>query len=91
MTQSPSACYAQVIVFDNKSTFVDESSVLMDESNSDEYESGAAFLIRILRYLETPQYLRKSLFPKHNSLRFVVMPQFCNLDLHKTPENLLLK
>ncbi|KAI5650570.1 hypothetical protein M9H77_36575 [Catharanthus roseus] len=61
----------EVIVFDNKSTFVDESSVLMDESNSDEYESGAAFLIRILRYLETPQYLRKSLFPKHNSLRFV--------------------
>ncbi|KAL0323567.1 UNVERIFIED_CONTAM: putative methyltransferase C9o [Sesamum angustifolium] len=36
-----------------------------------ENESGAAFLIRILKYLETPQYLRKSLFPKHNSLRFV--------------------
>ncbi|KAL8486362.1 hypothetical protein ACS0TY_022682 [Phlomoides rotata] len=37
----------------------------------DEDESGAAFLMRILRYLETPQYLRRSLFPKHNSLRFV--------------------
>ncbi|XP_011071557.1 putative methyltransferase C9orf114 homolog isoform X1 [Sesamum indicum] len=36
-----------------------------------ENESGAPFLIRILKYLETPQYLRKSLFPKHNSLRFV--------------------
>lgn len=65
----------QVIVIDNKSTLVDESSVLIDDNNSDEYESGAAFLIRILRYLETPQYLRKSLFPKHNSLRFVVRPQ----------------
>lgn len=61
----------EVVVFDNKSTLVDESSVLMDENHPDEYESGAAFLIRILRYLETPQYLRKILFPKHNSLRFV--------------------
>ncbi|XP_022973698.1 putative methyltransferase C9orf114 homolog [Cucurbita maxima] len=26
-----------------------------------------------LKYLETPQYLRKALFPKHNNLRFVGM------------------
>ena len=44
-------------------------------NNSDEDESGAAFLIRILKYLETPQYLRKALFPKHNNLRFVVRPK----------------
>ena len=79
-------CCVQVIVFDNKSTSVDESSVLIDKNNSDEYESGAAFLIRILRYLETPQYLRKSLFPKHNSLRFVVRLQIFNLGLDKLPE-----
>lgn len=55
----------EVVVFDNNG----ESD--LPEPNSDENESGAAFLIRILRYLETPQYLRKALFPKHNSLRFV--------------------
>ncbi|CAK9173648.1 unnamed protein product [Ilex paraguariensis] len=60
----------EVVVFDNKGTSVDDPSVPMVD-NSDEDESGAAFLIRILRYLETPQYLRKALFPKHNSLRFV--------------------
>ncbi|KAK2969452.1 hypothetical protein RJ640_011349 [Escallonia rubra] len=57
----------EIVVFDNS---VDDSSVTMAD-NSDENESGSAFLIRILRYLETPQYLRKSLFPRHNSLRCV--------------------
>lgn len=63
--------YEQVVVFDNKSTLYDDSSFTLGDS-SDENETGAAFLIRILRYLETPQYLRKNLFAKHNSLRFVV-------------------
>ncbi|BBG93317.1 hypothetical protein Prudu_001291 [Prunus dulcis] len=58
----------EVVIFDNKS-----ESGSPPEANSDEDESGAAFLVRILRYLETPQYLRKALFPKHNSLRFVGM------------------
>lgn len=61
----------QVVVFDNKSTSDDASTETM-ENDSGENESGTAFLMRILRYLETPQYLRKSLFPKHNSLRYVV-------------------
>ncbi|ESW15212.1 hypothetical protein PHAVU_007G053900 [Phaseolus vulgaris] len=56
----------EVIVFDNKGN-PDNGSVL---DNLDD-ESGAAFLMRILQYLETPQYLRKALFPMHNSLRFV--------------------
>ncbi|XP_059649963.1 uncharacterized protein LOC132295679 [Cornus florida] len=60
----------EVVVFDNRSTPVDELSVTTTD-NSYGNESGAAFLIRILRYLETPQYLRKSLFPRHNSLKFV--------------------
>ncbi|GAB2266570.1 hypothetical protein Dimus_001566 [Dionaea muscipula] len=64
----------EVVVFDNNSGLEDETSFPALES-TDDYESGAAFLIRILRYLETPQYLRKSLFAKHNSLRFVgVLP-----------------
>lgn len=60
----------EVVVFDNKSTSYDDSSFTLGDS-SDENETGSAFLIRILRYLETPQYLRKNLFAKHNSLRFV--------------------
>ncbi|QCE08367.1 putative methyltransferase C9orf114 homolog [Vigna unguiculata] len=56
----------EVVVFDNKSN-LENDSVL---DNLDD-ESGAAFLMRILQYLETPQYLRKALFPMHNSLRFV--------------------
>ncbi|KAK9992551.1 hypothetical protein SO802_027536 [Lithocarpus litseifolius] len=64
----------EVVVFDNKSDSVNDYSVTELDS-SDENETGAPFLIRILRYLETPQYLRKALFPKHNSLRFVgVLP-----------------
>ncbi|GER25098.1 hypothetical protein STAS_00667 [Striga asiatica] len=60
----------EVVIFDNKSVSRDVSAETL-ENDLGEDESGAAFLVRILRYLETPQYLRKSLFPKHNSLRFV--------------------
>uniref|UniRef100_A0A2N9HAC4 Uncharacterized protein n=1 Tax=Fagus sylvatica TaxID=28930 RepID=A0A2N9HAC4_FAGSY len=62
----------EVVVFDSKSDSVNDHSVT-ELNSSDENESGTAFLIRILRYLETPQYLRKALFPRHNSLRFVGM------------------
>ncbi|KAF2284152.1 hypothetical protein GH714_019582 [Hevea brasiliensis] len=61
----------EVVVFDNKSSLVIEDPTVNTVNNSGENESGAPFLIRILRYLETPQYLRKALFPRHNSLRFV--------------------
>ncbi|KZV33592.1 hypothetical protein F511_34360 [Dorcoceras hygrometricum] len=60
----------EIVVVDNKSISEDTSTETV-LNNSDENESGAAFLLRILTYLETPQYLRKDLFPKHNSLRFV--------------------
>ncbi|KAL6526562.1 hypothetical protein OROGR_015652 [Orobanche gracilis] len=60
----------EVVIFDNKSVSENTPTEIL-ENDSGENESGAAFLMRILRYLETPQYLRKSLFPKHNSLRFV--------------------
>ncbi|XP_041001036.1 putative methyltransferase C9orf114 homolog isoform X1 [Juglans microcarpa x Juglans regia] len=60
----------EVIVFDNKSDGVNDFTAL---DSTYENESGAAFLVRILRYLETPQYLRRALFPMHNSLRFVGM------------------
>jgi len=62
----------QVVVFDNKGSYEKEDRTLTTDNYSDENESGAAFFVRILRYLETPQYLRKALFPKHCNLRFVV-------------------
>jgi len=43
-------------------------------------ESGARFLVRILEYLETPDYLRRRLFPMHKNLKFAVRCQavlFC--------------
>lgn len=61
----------QVIVFDNKGASVDDS-VVTEVEDANGNKSGASFLVKILQYLETPQYLRRSLFPKHNSLRFVV-------------------
>ncbi|KAL6503447.1 hypothetical protein OROGR_025370 [Orobanche gracilis] len=60
----------EVVIFDNKSVSEDTPTEIL-ENDSGENESGAVFLMKILRYLETPQYLQKSLFPKHNSLRFV--------------------
>ena len=61
-----------MVIFDNKSNSENDSSYHTNTDNSDENESGTDFLIRILKYLETPQYLRKALFPMHSSLRFVV-------------------
>ncbi|EPS65811.1 hypothetical protein M569_08966, partial [Genlisea aurea] len=62
----------EIVVFDNKRGSEDRSFEV--ENHSGEDESCAAFLLRILRYLETPQYLRKSLFPMHKSLRFGMLP-----------------
>ncbi|KAG2300114.1 hypothetical protein Bca52824_036586 [Brassica carinata] len=62
----------EIVVFDNKSSSEINSSSVTNPSDSNN-ESGAPFLVRILKYLETPQYLRKTLFPKHNYLRFVGM------------------
>lgn len=61
----------QVVVFDNKSISSDDAEVTNFE-NGDGNENGAQFLVKILRYLETPQYLRKRLFPMHKSFKFVV-------------------
>lgn len=60
----------EVVVFENNHDSMDDSTITAG-NDADENESGASFLIRILKYLETPQYLRKALFPRHNSLRSV--------------------
>ncbi|XP_072955057.1 uncharacterized protein [Typha angustifolia] len=55
----------EVVVFDNIAEASNDSEVTVEN------ESGAQFLVRVLRYLETPQYLRRRLFPMHTSLKFV--------------------
>ncbi|KAG2623305.1 putative methyltransferase C9orf114 homolog [Panicum virgatum] len=57
----------EVVVFD--STPASENG-----GTGDGEESGARFLVRILEYLETPQYLRRRLFPMHKNLKFGLLP-----------------
>ncbi|PKU66076.1 putative methyltransferase C9orf114 [Dendrobium catenatum] len=57
----------EIVVVDNKAL----SSNGAEVNNGDQNESGAQFLVRILQYLETPQYLRRRLFPMHNSFKHV--------------------
>ncbi|URE19361.1 hypothetical protein MUK42_12290 [Musa troglodytarum] len=59
-----------VVVFDNRASS-DVDTMVRTGHDGDESESGAEFLTMILRYLETPQYLRRRLFPMHKSLKFV--------------------
>lgn len=58
----------EVVVFDS-------TPAAENGSAGDGEESGARFLVRILEYLETPQYLRRRLFPMHKNLKFVVRCQ----------------
>ncbi|CAD6339843.1 unnamed protein product [Miscanthus lutarioriparius] len=54
----------EVVVFDS-------TPAAENGGAGDGEESGARFLVRILEYLETPQYLRRRLFPMHKNLKFV--------------------
>ncbi|XP_021861662.2 uncharacterized protein [Spinacia oleracea] len=58
----------EVVVFDNNGSSMDDPTTV---GTAEGDKSNAAFFIRILRYLETPQYLRKTLFSRHSCLRFV--------------------
>ena len=44
-------------------------------------------LVTILKYLETPQFLRKRLFPKTNELKFAGVLQPLKIPSHVTPAN----
>lgn len=74
-----------MVVFDNKSSSRNNGA-FSNQNNSNENDRGAAFLVRILQYLETPQYLRKALFAKHNSLRYVVNINFFLTSSHSFDE-----
>lgn len=58
-------------MFDNKASSDDDSSV-RPADDGDKDEIGARFLVKILQYMETPQYLRRRLFPMQKNLKFVV-------------------
>ncbi|GJM94226.1 hypothetical protein PR202_ga10856 [Eleusine coracana subsp. coracana] len=59
-----------VTVFRIDEVVVFDSNPAVENGGADEgEESGARFLVRILEYLETPQYLRRRLFPMHKNLK----------------------
>jgi len=46
-----------------------------------------SLMVMILKYLETPQFLRRRLFPKMNDLKFVGVLQPLKIPSHSTPAN----
>ena len=50
-------------------------------------KSDGALMIMILKYLETPQFLRRRLFPKMNDLKFAGVLQPLRIPSHITPAN----
>lgn len=51
-------CIDEIVVFDDAA-----------DAGGGAVSAGAAFLARVLQYLETPQYLRRELIPMHPELR----------------------
>ena len=50
-------------------------------------KTDGALMIMILKYLETPQFLRRRLFPKMNDLKFAGVLQPLKIPSHITPAN----
>lgn len=55
----------EIVVFDDG-----EEGSRVPKWSEDGAETSGAFLTRLLKYMETPQYLRQTLFPRHPSLQF---------------------
>ncbi|WP_316505219.1 putative RNA uridine N3 methyltransferase [Nitrosopumilus sp.] len=51
------------------------------------YQQDRNLLVMILRYLETPQFLRRRLFPKMNDLKFAGVLHPLRIPSHVTPAN----
>ncbi|CAM9498118.1 unnamed protein product [Choristocarpus tenellus] len=63
----------EIVVYDDLSTSRKSGGGVRDDSSSSSVGEGNdpnVFMARILQYVETPQYLRRKLFPMHPSLRF---------------------
>ena len=63
---------------------IDTIYVYQEGSN---YRQDGNLLVMILKYLETPQFLRKRLFPKMNDLKFAGVLQPLKIPSHITPAN----
>ncbi|MGH0141990.1 UNVERIFIED_CONTAM: hypothetical protein FKN15_043232 [Acipenser sinensis] len=61
-------CVDEVVVFDEQGD--DTKSVVGEFKGIGKKGEACVQLARILQYLECPQYLRKSFFPKHQDLQF---------------------
>lgn len=57
----------EVIVFDDQAKATTSNISIWDADEKN--KSGALFMARILNYLDIPQYLRRTLVPRHNDLR----------------------
>lgn len=61
----------EIIVFsENTSSSINSSSIEGEFRGANRHSDPDVFLARLLQYLETPQYLRKSLFPVHPDLQY---------------------
>lgn len=64
----------EVVIFnDSTSTAENNNETVVGEfkgAGNRNFGDGNVFLARVLQYLETPQYLRKALFPKHPDLNY---------------------
>lgn len=67
------------------SIFKIETIYIYQDGNN--YKQDGDFMVMILRYLETPQFLRKRLFPKINDLKFAGVLQPLRIPSHMTPAN----
>ena len=66
------------------SIFKVETIYVYQEGNN---KQDGNLLVMILKYLETPQFLRKRLFPKMNDLKFAGVLQPLKIPSHITPAN----
>ena len=63
---------------------IDTIYVYQDGGN---YKQDGNLMVMILKYLETPQFLRRRLFPKMNDLKFAGVLQPLKISSHVTPAN----
>ena len=63
---------------------IDTIYVYQDGGN---YKQDGNLMVMILKYLETPQFLRRRLFPKMNDLKFAGVLQPLKIPSHITPAN----
>ena len=62
-------------------------TIYVYQEGNNNYRQDGNLMVMILKYLETPQFLRKRLFPKMNDLKFAGVLQPLRIPSHVTPAN----